>query len=450
MSFQRSRGVRTKAVLLLSATAVCATACGSSSSGSGPSSSSSSSTAASSTSTSTAPSSGSSSTASAPTGSPIKIGAVIAQTGEEGDLFGTGPATADAWAKSVNATGGIAGHPVQIISADSQSNPSAALTAAKTVVSKGAVAVLVDEAVAEGSIAPYLVSKKIPILGVGYTSAIQSSVDSYNSTASTLGTSLNELAVAQAIGKTNLSSMYCAEAPSCAQAGAFYKGNSPAYKVSFKGAYAVSASQPSYTAECLQVIKSGTNFLQIDTANVTRNTIVNTCVQQGYKGVVGALSSEINIAEMGKIPNASFAGVLNSFPWWVNEPPVNAYRAAMQKYAPTTSYANLTGTSVWSSLELFKAALAGTTGPITPATVAAAYDNVKNENLGGLLAQPVSFTAGQPPALITCTWRYTFKSGDKNPTLLPVVGTSGNGVTGPLGTSCAPKALVAANEKAAG
>lgn len=386
---------------------------------------------------------------SSPTGSPIKIGVAAAQTGEEGDLFASGVPTANAWAKWVNSTGGIGGHPVKIYVQDTQSSTTAALSAVKTLVSDGVVAVVSLDAISEGAMGPYLQSQKIPILGVAYSPALSGLSNDFSSSVSTLGTSLLELQVSKQTGKSNFTSVYCAEAPSCAQAGQFYKGNAPAFGVSFKGALAVSASQPSYTAECLQAINSGSNFIQMDLDNATRGKVASTCQQQGYKGIVGALSEEVNIPAMNQVKNTQFAGSLNSFPWWVNSAPVNLFRKAMAKYAPSTNYQNTAPPSVWTALQLLKTALGKPSGTVTAASVMTAMDGVKNQTLGGLIAQPLTFTAGQPAPAITCGWTYTFKSGGKQPKLQAVTGKSGNGSVGALSSTCPPAAVVTANEKAA-
>jgi branched-chain amino acid transport system substrate-binding protein len=382
-------------------------------------------------------------------GSPIKIGVAAAETGEEGDLFASGVPTAQAWAKWVNSTGGIGGHPVQIIAQDTQSNPTAALAAVKTLVSQGVVAVVSLDAITEGAMGPYLQSQNIPILGIAYSPALAGLPNDFSSSVSTLGTSLLELQVSKQTSQSKFTSVYCSEAPSCAQAGQFYKGNSPAFGVSFKGALAVSASQPSYTAECLQAINSGSNFIQMDLANSTRGKVASACQQQGYKGIVGALSEEINIPAMNQVKNTQFAGTLNSFPWWVNSPPVQTFRTAMAKYAPSTNYQNTAPPSVWTALQLFKTALGKPTGSTTASSVMTALDSVNNQTLGGLIAQPITFAAGKPAPAITCGWTYTFKSGGKQPKLLPLTGKAGNGQSGALASTCPPAAVVQVNENAA-
>ena len=86
------------------------------------------------------PSSGSSSQAGA---APIKVGVICTCSGGGG--FGVvlepGLRVYKAWASSVNAAGGINGHPVQLITKDDAGNPSKAQAAATELVSAHVVAV---------------------------------------------------------------------------------------------------------------------------------------------------------------------------------------------------------------------------------------------------------------------------------------------------------------------
>ncbi|HVX23161.1 MAG TPA: ABC transporter substrate-binding protein [Acidimicrobiales bacterium] len=388
---------------------------------------------------------GAGSAGAAPKGAPIKIGFVIPKSGEEGPLFtGIQPA-AQAWAKYTNANGGVAGHPVKIVVGDSQSSPPAALAAVQSLVTQGVVAVVSADPISEGSTVPYLVSKNIPILGIGYSSVLLGAKNAFNSLVSTLGTSLGELAAAKQVGKTNFTSFYCLESPSCKTAASFYQSNAPTFGVTYEGGFGISATQPSYTAECLQAISSGTNFLQLDTNTTTQGAAAKTCYQQGYKGVIGALSQEINIPAMDKVANAKWAGTLNAFPWWVNTAPVKTFRSAMKKYAPSYTYQNLTGTAMWTVLQLFAKAVSANKGAVTPASVIADYGKIKNQTLGGLLAQPVTYKANSTSAPVTCAWTYTFTSGNASPKSIPVKGKSGNGASGGLASTCPPAGVVKKN-----
>jgi branched-chain amino acid transport system substrate-binding protein len=99
----------------------------------------------------------------------------------------------------------------------------------------------------------------------------------------------------------------------------------------------------------------------------------------------------------------------------------------MAKYAPSVDYRDDTSTAMWAALQLFKAALATSTGPVDAAAVTKAYDSLRGVTLDGLLAQPVTFTAGKPAPLVNCFWLYKLQNNVY--TSAGSIGPSGNGVT---------------------
>ena len=70
-----------------------------------------------------------SSTTSAPTGDPIVLGAIGGYTGNQAASNGLVDDASMAWEKSVNARGGINGHPVKLIIKDDGADPAKALQA---------------------------------------------------------------------------------------------------------------------------------------------------------------------------------------------------------------------------------------------------------------------------------------------------------------------------------
>jgi branched-chain amino acid transport system substrate-binding protein len=370
-------------------------------------------------------------------GSPIKIGFELGLTGTEASLFSVAKPVIASWASYVNANGGIAGHQVDPVIVDSQSQPAAALVAAKSLVQKGVVAVMVGDAATETITAPYFSSQNIADLGVSYVAQDQTLKNVYTSFTSAEVEYPGTVAVGKAAGYTKMAAIGCLESPACAAAEAVYKADAPSIGVTYEGTSDVSFSQPSYTAECLQEIGTGAKFLELDLAPSTQKTVATTCVQQGFKGAFGAPESAADILFLKTIPNTKWIGVLNGFPWWVNSPPVNTFRAAMKKYAPTADYQTPTATAYWAALQLFRSALSKSTGSVTATSVIQALGTVKKQTLGGLLAQPVSFAAGQMGNTVSCYWGYEYTAGKAHPTLLPTLGKSGNG-PGPLASTCYP------------
>jgi branched-chain amino acid transport system substrate-binding protein len=376
--------------------------------------------------------------AKSPSGSPIKLGFAIAQTGQAASIFKVAKSVVLAWEKSVNASGGIAGHKVDAIIVDSQSEPAAALAAAKSLVSQGVVAIMVGDTSAESAMVPYFSSQGIPDLGVFYDAADYSLKNVYDSGVSQAAAAAGTVTVAKGTGATKFAQIGCLESPACAQAGDLYQSIAPKVGITFTGKTLVAFNQPSYTAACLSAIGTGASFLELDLAPATQAVVATACDQQGFKGEFGAPQSAANIPFLTTIKGSKWSGVLNAFPWWVNNPQVNAFRAAMKKYAPSAPYQTPTATAYWAALQLFKQAMSGATGPVTTASVIKDLGKVKNQTLGGILAQPITWTANQSGNTLNCYWGYEYKAGNANPTSIPLQGKSGNGASGPLATTCYP------------
>src|SRR5690606_25228621 len=131
-------------------------------------------------------------------------------------------------------------------------------------------------------------------------------------------------------------------------------------------------------------------------------------------------------------------GGLNGFPWWADAPPVQQFRDVMAEFAPDADYRSPAPTSTWAALELFRKTITdyGPAGdePVAASDVLAAYFQVTDETLDGLLPQPITFTEGttaQPR--IDCFWLFLMEDGEFASLQ---AGDSGNGVEGDLQTSC--------------
>jgi branched-chain amino acid transport system substrate-binding protein len=114
------------------------------------------------------------------------------------------------------------------------------------------------------------------------------------------------------------------------------------------------------------------------------------------------------------------------------------YSSEGRKHKAWLDYRDPTSTAVYAGLQVFKMAMNNISGAVTKATVLQAMGTVKNETLDGLLAQPITFQAGQPAPKVNCFWLYKYKAGDKDFTALTPQGTSGNGAQGDLASACFP------------
>lgn len=388
----------------------------------------------------------------APTGTPIKIGVAGAQTGVLASLAAPGIGAAKAWADFVNDRGGVDGHPVKLYISDTQSNPTAGLAAAQTLVqTDGVAAMVVHDPAAEAAIAPYLQQRKIPLLGVGYSASVYGAgkgapglSNVYSPAASIVAQNVGTVFAAKALNQDSLGLALCTSSPACAQATALFAKTSPGLGLKFTGSVNVAAGAASYVGQCVHFLTTKTNFIGLISDSATAQLVANACIQQGFKGIFGAESSTVVLADLAKAPGATYAGNIQGFPWWITNPAVEDFRGAMKKYAPSTDHRSALSTATWSTLQLLAKAVTnsgqGPKAQITSQSLAQAYGTIKNETLGGLLPAPITYTVGKAAEQPSCFWMYKYKAGDADPTLIPAQGTSGNGQSGDLATTCASTA----------
>ena len=402
MHSARMRGIRLCAIAAI--TAAVLSACGSSSSHSktthattNAASTPASTTSASSTPSSTAASTGSSTAAA--TGAPIVIGSICSCSGVQAAQFGDASKVITAWANSVNASGGINGHPVKMISLDDAQNPATSLQDVKQLVEQDHVmAIVSDLSLVDASWAKYVTQKGIPVVGGASPETTFGQYPDFFPSGGTLIT-LAAGTIVSAQGKKNLGVLYCAESPVCAQIVplAQLSGSLVGLKITPQK---ISATAPSYASNCLSLKSAGVDSLYVADNGPIAQRVVSGCAQQGYKP---ALVDNVTSVTNAILTDPNWAGTklvaTNANPYDSSLPAIKAFQDAVNKYYP-----GLTHTSGWAYDDIYPwtagalfqaAAKAGNLGPTsTPADVTKALYTLKNETLGGL-QPPISYNAGQ-------------------------------------------------------
>jgi branched-chain amino acid transport system substrate-binding protein len=331
-------------------------------------------------------------------GDPIVLGNVgtysAAAQGATGAEVAVGKDAIEAWAKWVNAHGGINGHPVKLIVKDNKNDQAQAVAAVKELVEQDHVVAFVSNE--DGSLnagyADYLVEKGIPVLGGSvFTPDPWVSNPMFFPEGLTAIPDISAIiATAKKQGYKNIGSLACAEASQCALANTLIK--SLAEKSGLKYSYGglVSSTAPDYTANCLAAKSAGAKLLVllIATADLG-NKIADDCARQNYKPGWFIPGEAIGSGYL----TASFNNTYNAVgvqPWFSKDPTMKDFHAAMQKYAKGVNIdkADLPMNSVdaWASgLMLQKAVeLSGVTGAPTTADILAGLAKFDNETLGGV------------------------------------------------------------------
>jgi branched-chain amino acid transport system substrate-binding protein len=350
-------------------------------------------------------SAGSASTGTA-SGTPIKVGFICTCSGLGG--FGGFNMLAEdvykAWADSVNAAGGINGHPVQVITKDDATNPGTALTAAQALIADHVVAIA-DMSELDATFASAVQAANVPVVGVFTVSApFATNPDFYPEGQTTNTLFQGVVTSAKTGGAKSIANFYCAEAVTCAQGTPQIVAAGKQLGVPVVYNSSVSFTAPNYTAPCLAAKDAHANGLYIADAASVMLRIASDCTRQNYTPnyVIDGEVFGLNLASdpgTGKNLWADFPDL----PFFANTPAVQAFNTAMDKYFPgereNTSRMTQDPFMAWVSGQLLVEAIkgGGLTATDTPsaAEVKAGLESLKGDTVGGL-TPPLTFAAGQP------------------------------------------------------
>lgn len=372
-------------------------------------------------------------------GTPIKIGYAASMSGAQASNGVAGKAVAHAWQEYTNAHGGILGHPVEITVTDTKNTvPGATSVVGGFLKDTSIDAIFMTDLVAESAMSDTFKNTDVAVLSAnGSTNTPWTTVPGLFEDVSGAEYAARAYAeLAHTTGVKKLGWAVCAEVANCQE----NSNNGAAYAeklgVSPAGTQLVSATASDYTAQCLALIGKDADAVAMYAGYTTGVRFASDCLQQGFTGHFLVTNAAFDQAAFSKLSGFKADGSTEGFPWWADDPAVAAYRDAMAKYSPDGAWQAGNSTSIWSSFELLKKALEDAKPTtINRASVMDAMYQVKNETLGGLLAQPVTYTKGQPSKQVTCSWFFSFESGDDNPKSIAPV-KSGNGATGDLASTC--------------
>lgn len=351
-----------------------------------------------------------------PAGASFNLGAICSCSGAQAAALSDMKAISVAWGDSVNAAGGINGHPVKLTVLDDGGNPATALQDIKQLVASDHIQALVsDGSLADGSWASYIAAQGVPVVGgLGPSAPFITNPDFFATGANLPVETVGAAALAKKAGKKTLGVVYCSETPLCAQVVPLAEGATALSGLRF-AAEAVSSTAPSYAAPCLAMKAKGVDALFIADNSSVVQRIVDGCAQQGYKPTI---VNETATVGPNWLTDPNFNGVLLSStnPGYTDStnPGIASFLAALKKYAPSVpgstdfSYDTL---YPWLAGQLFEvAAQAGKLTPSsTPAQVKQALYKVTGTTLGGLTA-PLPIEPGKP-VFSPCYYGSTLKSG---------------------------------------
>ena len=336
-------------------------------------------------------------------GSPVAVGAICSCTGAYADNFDSVGRTVKAWAQSVNATGGIGGHPVNLIFKDDASNPGNSVTAAQSLISQH-VAVIIDTTLLSPTWQKEAASAKIPVVGGDLTAAsFYTDPDFFPSGGTLDHTAYADVVTAKQAGATNMGVIYCAEVPDCQEVFKQIKNAGQELNLPVVYSSAVSLTAPSYTAQCVGAKAAHVTSLFIGSNATGFARVASDCHKQGYDPIY------IEEGDGFKMFLASSTGLKDKLwvpfpvlPMFAGDPVVQRLNAALDKYSPglrkSTGYSQY-AVEAWTAGLLIEAAIkksgAASNATVPAERVTTALNSLKGETLGGF-SPSLTFTAGQP------------------------------------------------------
>jgi branched-chain amino acid transport system substrate-binding protein len=364
---------------------------------------------------------------------PIVIGNVGSYSGAQASSEAGAEQIITAWAKWVNAHGGIRGRQVKLIVKDDQNDPSRALAAVKELVQQDkAVAIVGEQSNGDAAWAKYVATAGVPVIGgLAINTPFISNADFFPSGTNALALSYATLVNAKAKGGP-FAFLYCAESPLCAQAVPLYEGLAKAVGVSLPVLAKVSGTAPDYTAQCVALKQANVTSYQVGSSAAVAFKVAQACRTQGVSATVLAAGGSVTQGWAKQHAVDGTVSAESNFPFTDSSvPATKQYQEAKARYAPGIGDAEgEVAAGAWAAGKLFEAAVAAApTGEITSDSIKQGLYSLKNETLGGL-APPLTFTKGKT-TLINCYFNIEVTGGK-------VIAPQG------LKTACAPETVIAA------
>jgi len=314
-----------------------------------------------------------------------------------------------AWGKWTNAHGGINGHKVKVIEFDDKGDPATALSEVKTLVQQDHVMAIVgDYSITEPVWAPYVQQHKIPVIGGTLAGAFYAT-NPYFFATGTLPPAILVAGIdlAKKEGATKAADMVCAESPLCAQSIAAIKPASQAIGIPVVYTTTISASAPSYAAECLAAKSAGADTLVIGDDSNTALRVYQSCSQQGYNPIPAAGATEVDSAWLAPSFTQGKLYYHTAFPWFLaSTPATRDFHAALRQYAPGALINGVTS-DVWAAAQVFKgAAISGKLGNNpTPSQVNQAMYTLPAKYTTNGLTPPLTYKKGKVTS-VNCWFVY--------------------------------------------
>ena len=323
--------------------------------------------------------------------------------------------TLNAWSKMVNAKGGINGMKVVVKTVDDGTDPAKATSLTKGLIDDGAIAVVGESSNNVSQVLKVTTDAGVPLIGGGCYSIEAIGSENFfcvTTTAITEGLKAQIKLVADQGGKS-FGITYASDIPAAAAAAPIFKALASQFNVKYTESIGATNTQPDYTAACVQFKQSSTTDVGIEGAPLLQN-LARDCGRQNYFPKYTSGDGQISQNAWLKDPNIKEAiAAVYSFPYMVTKGPdaettksLKEFHAAMDKYAPKVlkGDSKQPSTVIWTAAKAFERAASAIPSGTTPtaAAVKTGLYTFKDETLGGLAPNPITFTQGVEHAHNAC------------------------------------------------
>jgi branched-chain amino acid transport system substrate-binding protein len=337
-------------------------------------------------------------------GSPVKIGVMCSCSGPFGSTIASAWKVVQAWQKSVNASGGLSGHPVDLTEMDNGSNPGTAATDAQSLISAKVVAII-DLDILDAVWQKPVTAAKIPVIGGNFSStAYFQDPNWYPSGQTNDSITYSVVATAKKAGATSLGQLYCAESVQCQESVPLIKAAGQSLGVPDVYNASIAATAPNFTAQCVAAKQAGVKAVFIGDSTSVIARVAQDCAAQGYQPVY--------ITEGTGFTNQALttAGLKDHLwspypilPYFSSDPAVTAMNTVLDKYFPGlredantwSEYAAQAWTAGLLLAQAVKNAAVTAGGTVSSADITKGLEMVSNETLGGF-SPSLTFAAGKP------------------------------------------------------
>jgi branched-chain amino acid transport system substrate-binding protein len=290
-----------------------------------------------------------------------------------------------AWSRTINAKGGINGHPVQLLVGDHGGNESRAVSIARDFVeNKGAIAL--TQGSGGPAIGEYAKSKSVPVIGTVLTGgAWNTNPMLFPPFGANDAGSFGAARLIKRTGKTKMASIFCAESPDCEDGSKRIQRAAEAEGLQMVSQQRYSVTAPDYTAECIQMRSSGAEVVYPtgDTGSMIR--MARACSRQNFRPIWVSPTMDDSVASVPEFEGA--IAITPVFPWFMRSenPAIAEYAAAIGKYAPARlTKGNIFMSEAWVSAKLFERAAQKVGDKPTSQDILNALWSMRGETLGGL------------------------------------------------------------------